>query len=176
MSSSTTTAYRSSFLRAASCRLRARDRWIGWSEEQQRRLPFLVNNCRFLLLPPKTFANLGSCAVWQTLDRLPADWQACYGHPFVPVGHLKILPDYRVRLPQSMRVIGMFCRFSNSLLLHRRSRQKNPPAPNHHRLLHRHKAEHHRSALRCLQARQPSFVNRSWREAENFLCQRRACG
>src|SRR5438552_1218477 len=37
---------------AASRRLRARDRWINWSEEQRRRrLPLLVNNCRFLLLP-----------------------------------------------------------------------------------------------------------------------------
>ncbi len=37
--------------RAASRRLRARDRWIGWTEEQRRRLPLLVNNCRFLRLP-----------------------------------------------------------------------------------------------------------------------------
>jgi hypothetical protein len=45
---------------AASRRLRARDRWIGWSEEQRRRrLPLIVNNCRFLLLPDKTFPNLG---------------------------------------------------------------------------------------------------------------------
>jgi hypothetical protein len=37
---------------AASRRLRDRDLWIGWSEEQRRRrLPLVVNNCRFLLLP-----------------------------------------------------------------------------------------------------------------------------
>src|SRR5690606_19265796 len=37
---------------AASRRLRARDSWIGWTEEQRRRrLPLVVNNCRFLLLP-----------------------------------------------------------------------------------------------------------------------------
>src|SRR5512136_2307202 len=35
---------------AASRRLRARDQWIGWTEEQRRRrLPLIVNNCRFLL-------------------------------------------------------------------------------------------------------------------------------
>ncbi len=71
---------------AASRRLRARDRWIGWSEEQRRRrLPLVVNNCRFLLLPHKTFTNLGSRALRLTLDRLSADWQARYGHPIVLV-------------------------------------------------------------------------------------------
>ena len=71
---------------AASRRLRARDRWIGWSEEQRRRrLPLVVNHCRFLLLPHKTFPNLGSRALRLTLDRLSADWQARYGHPVVLV-------------------------------------------------------------------------------------------
>jgi hypothetical protein len=71
---------------AASRRLRARDRWIGWSEEQRRRrLPLIVNNCRFLLLPHKTFPNLGSRALRLTLDHLSADWQERYGHPVVLV-------------------------------------------------------------------------------------------
>lgn len=71
---------------AASRRLRARDRWIGWREEQRRRrLPLVVNNCRFLLLPHKTFPNLGSRALRLTLDRLSADWQARYDHPVVLV-------------------------------------------------------------------------------------------
>jgi hypothetical protein len=71
---------------AAARRLRARDRWIGWSEEQRRRrLPLVVNNCRFLLLPHKTFPNLGSRALRLTLDRLSADWQARYGHPVLLV-------------------------------------------------------------------------------------------
>ena len=69
---------------AASRRLRARDRWIGWSEEQRRRrLPLVVNNCRFLLLPHKTFPNLGSRSLRLCLDRLSADWQARYAHPVV---------------------------------------------------------------------------------------------
>jgi Domain of unknown function (DUF4338)/DDE_Tnp_1-associated len=71
---------------AASRRLRARDRWIGWSEEQRRRrLALVVNNCRFLLLPGKTFPNLGSRSLRLTLDRLSADWQERYGHPVVLV-------------------------------------------------------------------------------------------
>ena len=71
---------------AASRRLRARDRWIGWTEEQRRRrLPLLANNCRFLLLPHKTFPNLGSRSLRLTLDRLSADWQARYDHPVVLV-------------------------------------------------------------------------------------------
>jgi len=71
---------------AASRRLRSRDRWIGWSEEQRRRrLPLVVNNCRFLLLPHKTFPNLGSRSLRLTLDRLSADWQARYNHPVVLV-------------------------------------------------------------------------------------------
>lgn len=71
---------------AASRRLRARDKWIGWTEEQRRRrLPLVVNNCRFLLLPDKTFPNLGSRSLRLALDRLSADWQARYGHPVVLV-------------------------------------------------------------------------------------------
>jgi hypothetical protein len=71
---------------AASRRLRARDRWIGWSEEQRRRrLPLIVNNCRFLLLPDKSVPNLGSRALRLALDRLSGDWQDRYGHPVVAV-------------------------------------------------------------------------------------------
>jgi hypothetical protein len=71
---------------AASRRLRARDQWIGWSEEQRRRrLPLVVNNCRFLVLPDKTFANLASRSLSLALHRLSVDWQLRYGHPVVLV-------------------------------------------------------------------------------------------
>lgn len=71
---------------AASRRLRGRDQWIGWSEEQRRRrLPLVVNNCRFLLLPEKTFPNLGSRSLRLVLERLSADWQGRYRHPVVLV-------------------------------------------------------------------------------------------
>ena len=63
----------------------------------------------------------------------------------------------RVRRPQSMRVIGRFRRFSNSLFRHGRSRPTKP----HHKtttdFFTATNAEHHRYAIRCLQARQPSF-------------------
>jgi len=60
---------------AASRRLRARDQWIGWSEEQRRRrLALAVNNCRFLLLPDKTVPNLASRVLSLALQRLSADW------------------------------------------------------------------------------------------------------
>src|SRR3990172_7713930 len=59
---------------AAAPRLPARDRGMGWTEEQRRRrLPLVVNNCRFLLVPHKTFPNLGSRALRLTLDRLSGD-------------------------------------------------------------------------------------------------------
>src|SRR5882724_7765673 len=64
----------------------AQGQWIGWSEEQRRRrLPLLVNNCRFLLLPDKTFPNLASRSLSMCLHRLSADWQARYHHPVVLV-------------------------------------------------------------------------------------------
>jgi len=71
---------------AASRRLRARDQWVGWSEEQRRRrLGLVVNNCRFLLLPDKTFVNLASRSLRLCLDRLSTDWLGRYGHPVVLV-------------------------------------------------------------------------------------------
>lgn len=71
---------------AAARRLRARDSWIGWTEEQRRRrLPLVVNNCRFLLLPNKTVPNLGSRALRLTLEQLSPDWEQRYGHPVLLV-------------------------------------------------------------------------------------------
>jgi hypothetical protein len=71
---------------AASRRLRARDAWIGWTEEQRRRrLALVVNNCRFLLLPDKTVPNLGSRCLRLILERLSGDWQTRYAHPVLVV-------------------------------------------------------------------------------------------
>ncbi len=69
---------------AAAKHLKYRDRWIGWTDAQrERRLSLVVNNIRFLLLPDKTFPNLGTRALGLTLARLSSDWQARYGHPVV---------------------------------------------------------------------------------------------
>ncbi len=65
----------------------------------------------------------------------------------------------RVRLPKSMRVMGMFRRFSNSLFVHWRSRQNKPQYKTTTDFLTAMDAEHHRYAIRCLHARQPSFQN-----------------
>lgn len=71
---------------AAANHLRAREEWIGWSNEQRRRrLSLITNNCRFLLLPGYEVPNLGSRVLRLTLDRLSADWQAHYGHPILAV-------------------------------------------------------------------------------------------
>ena len=71
---------------AAARRLRPRDQWIGWSEEQRRRrLPLVVNNTRFLLLPHKTVPNLASKTLRLVLARLSDDWQTRYGHLVVLV-------------------------------------------------------------------------------------------
>ena len=69
---------------AAAYRCRARDRWIGWTEEQwRRRLRFVANNARFLILPDAHVVHLGSRVLGLALRRLRRDWQAVHGHPVV---------------------------------------------------------------------------------------------
>ncbi|MBV8096030.1 MAG: ISAs1 family transposase [Acetobacteraceae bacterium] len=66
--------------------LKHRDRWIGWSAAQRhRRLSLVTNNSRFLILPERSVPNLASKVLRLTLDRLPTDWQTCYGHPVLVV-------------------------------------------------------------------------------------------
>jgi hypothetical protein len=76
-------------------------------------------------------------------------------HQRLDVSHLDDL--CRVRKPQSMRVMGMFRRFSNSLFIHWRSQQKYPQHKTTTDFFSAMNAEHHRYAIRCLHARQPSF-------------------
>ena len=67
---------------AACYHLRYRDQFIGWSPEQRRRrLPLVVNNARFLVLPAAHYPNLPSRLLKQVLARLSADWQERWGHP-----------------------------------------------------------------------------------------------
>ncbi len=71
---------------AAARHLRYRDRWIGWTDAQrERRLSLVANNLRFLLLPDRTFPNLGTRCLRLVLARLSQDWQARYGHPVLIV-------------------------------------------------------------------------------------------
>lgn len=72
---------------AATLHLKARDRSIEWSEEQrERRLHFLAQNSRFVLLVQRQqLPNLASRAMCLCLKRLSADWQARYQHPILLV-------------------------------------------------------------------------------------------
>ena len=89
-----------------------------------------------------------------------ADNRAAWGienglHLRLDVSHLD--DQCRVRLPKSMRVMGMLRRFSNSLFMHWRSRQRNPHYKTTTDFFTAMNAEHHRYAIRCLHACQPSF-------------------
>ena len=67
---------------AAALHIKARDRFIGWTEEQRRtRLPLVVNNSRLLVLPACPCPNLISRFMKLMLARLSADWQQSWGHP-----------------------------------------------------------------------------------------------
>jgi len=69
---------------AAALHLKARDRFIGWTEEQRReRLPLLVNNSRLCVLPDYHYPNLVSRFMKLMLGRLSADWQSRWKHPVV---------------------------------------------------------------------------------------------
>ena len=62
--------------------LRARDEWIGWSDEQRhRRLALVANHARLLILPECHAPNLVSRFMKVMLARLSADWQERWGHP-----------------------------------------------------------------------------------------------
>lgn len=101
-------------------------------------------------LPPHQL----SAAQWLADNR--SAWGIENGlHLRLDVSHLD--DQCRVRLPKSMRVIGMFRRFSNSLFMHWRSRQSKPKYKTTTDFLAAMNAEHHQYAIRCLHARQPSF-------------------
>lgn len=64
----------------------SRDRWVGWSKEQQfARLRYVVNNQRFCVLPEGRRPNLASAVLGRALRRLSRDYQACYGHQVLVV-------------------------------------------------------------------------------------------
>lgn len=105
-------------------------------------------------LPP---AEL-SAAQW--LDDNRAAWGIESGlHQRLDVSHRD--DQCRVRLPQSMRVIGMFRRFSNSLFMEWRRRQRKPRHQTTTDFFTAMNAEHQRYALRCLSARRPTFRSSS---------------
>ena len=80
-------------------------------------------------------------------------------HPRLDVSHFDDL--CRVRQPHSMRIIGMFRRFSNSLFIHWRSQQKKPRHKTTTDFFTAMNAEHPRDAIRAIHARTPSFQTAS---------------
>jgi hypothetical protein len=69
---------------ASAWKLAARERFIGWNEEQRRRnLPLVINNARFLVLPWIQSKGLASKILALMARQLPEDWQQRYG--FRPV-------------------------------------------------------------------------------------------
>jgi hypothetical protein len=65
-------------------KIRARDGWIGWSDQQRRRnLPWVVNNNRFLIFPWVQVPHLASHVLGQLARQLAQDWQARWG--FAPL-------------------------------------------------------------------------------------------
>ena len=64
---------------SATWALKARDEYIGWSEESRiRNLRYVVTNDRFLIVPTVRVANLASHVLALALRRLPEDWFARY--------------------------------------------------------------------------------------------------
>jgi len=69
---------------APALHLKARDGFIGWTEEQRRRrLPLLVNNSRLVVLPACHCPNLISRFMKLMLARLSCEWEQNWGHPVV---------------------------------------------------------------------------------------------
>jgi len=66
---------------------KARETKIGWTPRQRaRRLCWVVNSSRFLVLPERhRYPNLASRVLGLCLKRLCADWQQQWGHPVVLV-------------------------------------------------------------------------------------------
>jgi hypothetical protein len=65
----------------ASRAIKARDEWIGWSNQlRQQNLPWVVNNTRFLIFPWVEIRHLASHVLGQLAKRVPADWQDRWGY------------------------------------------------------------------------------------------------
>jgi hypothetical protein len=64
---------------AASWAIKARDKYIGWTETARRtNLNLVVRNARFLILPTVKVPNLASHVLSLALSRLPQDWEQRY--------------------------------------------------------------------------------------------------
>jgi len=65
----------------AAWRVKARDRWIGWSDEERKRnLRYVVNNSRFVIFPWVSIPNLASRLLSLAVKRLSEDWHVLYAY------------------------------------------------------------------------------------------------
>jgi hypothetical protein len=61
--------------------LRARDRWIGWTEQQRlRNLAWVINNSRFLIFSWVRVKNLASHVLGQIEKQIDQDWEHHWGY------------------------------------------------------------------------------------------------
>ena len=72
---------------APALNIKSREKWIQWTPRQRaRRLCFVVNNSRFLVLCDRNhYPNLASRVLSLCLKQLNADWQKEWGHPVLLV-------------------------------------------------------------------------------------------
>jgi hypothetical protein len=62
-------------------KMSARDRWIGWTDEQRsRNLQLVVNNSRFLILPWIRIRDLASKILSLCARQVPDDWEQLYAY------------------------------------------------------------------------------------------------
>lgn len=66
--------------RSAALRSKARDRWIGWSDQaRQAYLDRVVCNARFAIVNTVRVPNFASRVLARVIRRLPDDWEKAYG-------------------------------------------------------------------------------------------------
>jgi hypothetical protein len=82
---------------APALHIKGRERWIGWTPRRRaRRLSFVVNNSRFLMLSDRQqYPNLASRVLGLGLKRLSADWQQAWGQPVLLVESFVDESQYR---------------------------------------------------------------------------------
>lgn len=67
---------------SAAWKTKPRDQFIGWSHPtRERKLLWITNNTRFLILPWVRVPHLASHVLGRIIRRIRTDWQAQYGHP-----------------------------------------------------------------------------------------------
>lgn len=82
---------------APALNIKAREKRLRWTPRQRaRRLCFVVNNSRFLVLPDRQrYPNLASRVLALCLKRLSGDWQEQWGHPVLLVESFVDESQYR---------------------------------------------------------------------------------